>query len=97
MFVCFVIKEQEAAAYDVIKKKKEIVSLCLRIPMQCFFVLLQKECLERIRRERDLLEHEQQNMGGYARVYPCMDWAKDKLYKALLQSASTITIIGRCV
>lgn len=48
----------------------------------------------KIRREKDKLEHEYQSMGGYIRVYPSTDWAKEKLYKALLKSASTITIMG---
>lgn len=50
--------------------------------------------MEEIRREKDVLEHEYQSMGGYVRIYPSTDWARDKLYKTLLKSAATITVIG---
>lgn len=33
-------------------------------------------------------------MGGYIRIYPSTDWAREKLYKTLLKSASVITLIG---
>ena len=59
--------------------------------------VLQKDRLDKIRREKEQLEHEQQSMGGYKRIYPSNDWAKDRLYKALLKSASAITLIGMYV
>lgn len=53
--------------------------------------------LEKIRREREQLEHEQHTMGGYVRIYPSSDCVRDKLYKTLLKSTSAITIIGKLV
>ena len=55
-----------------------------------------RDRLEQLQREKDQLEHEQQTMGGYVRIYPSIDWARDKLYKTLLKSASAVTLIGVC-
>ncbi len=44
--------------------------------------------------EKNMLEHEQQSMGGYVRIYPSTDWARDTLYKTLLKAASAVTLIG---
>lgn len=60
-------------------------------------LFLQRNRLEKLRRERDQLEHEQQCMGGYVRVYPSTDWTRDRLYKTLLKSVSSITLIGELV
>ena len=48
-------------------------------------------------REKEQLEHEQQCMGGYARIYPSTDWTREKLYKTLLKAASVVTLIGTCL
>ena len=91
--VSVVVDVATAVAADIVAA---VVVVFVAVVTAAAFVL-QKDRLDKIRREKEQLEHEQQSMGGYKRIYPSNDWAKDRLYKALLKSASAITLIGMYV
>jgi tubulin polyglutamylase TTLL7 len=54
-----------------------------------------KERLTQLRRERELEEFENENKGGYVRVYPTSDPSRAQLYCRLLDDALSFNSLGR--
>ena len=61
------------------------------------YLIVQKARLDQLRKERELEDHEEDNMGDYVRIYPTTDWAKAKVYDTLLKSANKVSLVGKLV
>ena len=66
-----------------------------KVASRWIFFLLQKARLDQLRKEKELEDHEEENMGDYVRIFPTTDWTKAKVYDTLIKSANKVSLVGK--